>query len=118
MDVRELERKVELGRLSDFYGPLLTEHRQDLLRMYCEDDLSLAEIAQALSEAGQKVTRQGVYDAIVKAEKQLTEFERKLGHMARYDALRREAERCLFALAEGGGGIDRAKQALLRMTEL
>mgnify|MGYP001302389761 CR=1 FL=1 len=118
MDVRELERKIELGRLLDFYGPLLTEHRQALLRMYCEDDLSLAEIAQALSEAGQKITRQGVYDAVTKSEKQLTEFEDKLGLIRRYDDLRREADRCLAALSAGGAGLEAAKSALRRMTEL
>ena len=41
----EMEERIELNYLLDFYGPLLTSHRQELMRLYCEEDLSQQEIA-------------------------------------------------------------------------
>ena len=35
MEGRDLERRVSLGRLMDFYGPLMTEHRREMARLYC-----------------------------------------------------------------------------------
>ncbi len=112
----ELAKKIRLARLLDFYGPLLTAHRRELLRMYCEEDLSLAEIAQAMGEAGKPLTRQGVYDAVAKAEKKLAEFEGQLGLMDRYDRLTREADFCLGLLE--AGDVPAAKEALRRMKEI
>jgi predicted DNA-binding protein YlxM (UPF0122 family) len=112
----ELEKKILLARLLAFYGPLLTAHRKTLLSMYCEEDLSLAEIAQAMGEAGKPLTRQGVYDAVAKAEKQLLGYEAQLGLMDRYDRLTREADGCLAALNRGDTRA--AKDALLRIKEI
>ena len=52
----ELEKKIELNWLSALYGGLLTPRQRDVLRMHCEEDLSLGEIAQ---EAG--ISRQAVH---------------------------------------------------------
>ena len=89
----DMDERVALNYLLDFYGPLLTEHRQEVLRLYCEEDLTQQEIADQLS-----ITRQGVFDAIAKSKRQLTEYERKLGLVARYRAQSAAAERCLEAL--------------------
>ena len=89
----DMEERVELNYLLDCYGPLLTEHRQEVLRLYCEEDLSQQEIADQLA-----ITRQGVFDALAKAKKQLAEYEEKLGLVQRHLALTRAAERCLEAL--------------------
>ena len=89
----DMEARVELNYLLDFYGPLLTEHRQEVMRLYCEEDLSQQEIAEQLD-----ITRQGVFDAIAKAKRQLMEYERRLGLVARYRAQSAAAERCLGAL--------------------
>ena len=32
----DVEARVELNYLLDFYGPLLTAHRREVLRLYCE----------------------------------------------------------------------------------
>ena len=88
-----MERRVELNYLLDFYGPLLTEHRREIIRAYCEEDLSLQEIAEQLG-----ITRQGVYDALGKGEKQLLDYEAKLGLVRRHRALTGGAERCLELL--------------------
>ena len=89
----DFEARIELIWLMDFYGPLLTEHRREVMRLYCEEDLSLAEIAEQLG-----ITRQGVSDALKKARAQLEDYENKLGLAARYRALGEEAKRCLDAL--------------------
>jgi predicted DNA-binding protein YlxM (UPF0122 family) len=116
MERHELERRLEIGRLLDFYGPLITEHRREIARMYCEEDMSLAEIAQVMTESGRSVTRQGVYDAVVKAERQLIDYEKKLGLIERHDSMIAEAKLCLASLETGG--LDAARAALRRMTEL
>lgn len=89
----DIEMRVELTTLLDFYGPLLTEHRREVMRLYCDEDLSLAEIAEQLS-----ITRQGVSDAVQKARRQLTDYEAKLGLAARYHAVGEAAEECLKAM--------------------
>ncbi len=90
----DMEARIELTYLLDFYGPLLTPHRQELMRLYCEEDLSQQEIADQLS-----ITRQGVFDAIAKSRKQLDGYEQKLGLVRRHRALTDAAERCLKALS-------------------
>ena len=112
----DMEMRLELNYRLDFYGPLLTDHRQELMRLYCEEDLTQQEIAEQMD-----ITRQGVFDAIAKSKKQLMEYERKLGLVARYRALSASAESCLEALGtlrpspEDAPALDRAKVALESM---
>ena len=89
----DMEERVELNYLLDFYGPLLTEHRQELLRLYCEEDLSQQEIADQLN-----ITRQGVFDTLAKAKRQLAGYEAKLGLVYRHRAQARAASRCARCL--------------------
>ena len=78
----DMEERIALNFLLDFYGPLLTPHRQELLRLYCEEDLSQQEIADQM-----EITRQGVFDAMNKAKRQLADYEEKLGLVKRYRAI-------------------------------
>ena len=91
-----MEPRVELTYLLDFYGALLTEGRREALRLYCEEDLSLAEIAE---QAG--VSRQAVLDSVKRSREKLEEYEEKLGAVKRDRAITSEAERCLEALDRG-----------------
>ena len=68
------EKNMRLAYLIDFYIDLLDTHSQSILRAYYDDDLSLAEIAE-----NEGITRQGVRDAIKRAEAQLFAFEEHLG---------------------------------------
>ena len=104
----DMEERVALNYLLDFYGPLLTEHRREVLRLYCEEDLSQQEIAEQLF-----ITRQGVFDTLAKGRKQLADFEKKLGLVQRYRRQTALAGRCLEALDAG----DR-KGARALLTEL
>lgn len=69
-----MEKNLEVSTLLDFYAVLLTENQKQVLNLYYNEDFSLSEIAQNLG-----ITRQGVHDAIKKAEGQLFELEDKLG---------------------------------------
>ena len=89
----DMAARVTLNYLLDFYGPLLTEHRQEVMRLYCEEDLSQQEIAEQLN-----ITRQGVFDTIAKSKRQLEGYEQKLGLVSRYQAQREGAAKCLQAL--------------------
>ena len=65
--------KIQLSQLLAVYGGLLTDKQRDAMKMYCDCDCSLAEIAE---EVG--ISRQGVRDAIVKGENTLTKLESEL----------------------------------------
>lgn len=67
-------KNLEISYLMDFYGNLLKDKQRDIMQLYYQEDLSLAEIA---AEVG--ITRQGVRDNIVRAEKELLHFETALG---------------------------------------
>lgn len=73
--------------LTDYYGEMLTENQRKFLDYYYNDDLSLAEIAE-----NEGITRQGVRDAIKRAEAQLFEMESKLGFAARSRKIRESLE--------------------------
>ncbi len=91
----ELEKKIELNWLSAFYGGLLTPKQRDVMRMHCEEDLSLGEIAQ---EAG--ISRQAVHDLLSRAAHQLFELEAKLGMAARFSRMEAGLNTCEQALRE------------------
>lgn len=65
--------------LYDFYGALLTERQRNVMELYHEENLSLAEIADEFG-----ISRQGVHDALHKAEKSLEAYEQKLGLVGKF----------------------------------
>lgn len=67
-------KNLEISYLMDFYGNLLSDKQRTIMQLYYQEDLSLSEIA---AEVG--ITRQGVRDNIVRAEKELVNFENALG---------------------------------------
>ena len=68
------EKKLKIACLLDFYGDVLSERKQEVLSLYYNEDLSLAEIAEEIG-----ISRQGVRDLIKKAEEELLFLEEKLG---------------------------------------
>jgi predicted DNA-binding protein YlxM (UPF0122 family) len=84
-------KKLELSMLCDIYGSLLSEKQRDAVEMYCNEDYSLAEIAENTG-----ISRQGVRDQIKHAESQLFAFEEKLKLMEKS----RKASEMLAALSE------------------
>ena len=80
-------KSVDMYLLFDFYGDMLTEKQQELFDLYYNEDMSLAEISENIG-----ITRQGVRDAIVRAEGSLREMEQKLGFVARYGKIQSRIE--------------------------
>lgn len=62
--------KLSMAVYFDVYGELLTEKQQECLDLYCNQDYTLAEIAEL-----QGTSRQSVYDAISRAQTQLHRLE-------------------------------------------
>ncbi len=73
-----MQNKVYISTLNDYYGGMLTQHQQNMVRLYYCCDMSLSEIAE---ETG--ITRQGVRENLLRATKKLTECENKLGLVAK-----------------------------------
>jgi len=95
-----MEKRIETGWLLDFYGPLLAGRQREFLHLYCEEDLSLAEIAGQVG-----VSRQAVHDAVRRGDAQLRAYEDQLGLLRRYrrlyDALRQcQASESMQALRD------------------
>lgn len=71
--VSKVANSIEITMLLDLYGEALTVKQRDYLNFYYNDDLSLSEIAE-----NEGITRQGVRDAIKRAEALLFDMESKL----------------------------------------
>jgi len=106
-----MEKLVELGRLLDTYGAFLTEHQRELLEQSVNEDCSLSEIAER-----EGISRQGVRDALKKAEAKLLHMEAELKLLQLRDGLRHCMEqeaspetraelKRLLELSEGNDGI-------------
>lgn len=80
-----VEERIELTLLFDFYGALLKENQRRMFEAYMMEDYGYSEIA-----ASEGISRQGAYDAISRASKQLRDYENKLGLVSRF---RRQQER-------------------------
>ena len=78
-----MAKNMEIALLFDFYGDMLTDKPRDVVELYYNDDLSLAEIAE-----NEGITRQGVRDSIKRAESQLLEMEERLGLARRFREMR------------------------------
>lgn len=81
--MEKVAKNLEIVGLLDCYGEMLTQKQQDFLDYYYNEDLSLSEIA-----ANEGITRQGVRDAIKRAETQLFEMEEKLGLVRRFEEIK------------------------------
>lgn len=72
-----LDKTLKVSRLLQIYGGLLTDKQRDILDMYYNCDMSLAEVGEVLS-----ITRQGVRDAITRAVDTLVDAESKIGALS------------------------------------
>ena len=92
--VREdLNRTVELAFLAAFYSGMLTEKQRRILSLYCEEDLSLGEIAD---EVG--ISRQAAHESLTRASEKLAEMEAALGVAERFRKIDFGLENALDAL--------------------
>ena len=107
-----MEERYRLNLLLDFYGALLSGHARDYLRLRLEEDLSLQEIADSFG-----VSRQAVHDSLNKSEKQLIEYEEKLGLIKRFDEMKARVIECEALLDEARKALDSAEKIIKEMND-
>jgi predicted DNA-binding protein YlxM (UPF0122 family) len=90
-------KNLDIVILADYYGEMLTDNQRKFIEYYYNDDLSLSEIAQ-----NEGITRQGVRDAVKRAETQLYDMEKKLGVAERS----RKVNEALSAIIESTEAIN------------
>ena len=111
--MNEIDRRVELGLLMDFYGPLLSERIAEIMSMYVLEDYGLSEIAQ---EKG--ISRQGVHELLTRAARKMFEMEEKLHVAARFQRVENGLEKCRTMMREGRyDDAERMIDALIRFDQ-
>lgn len=78
-----LKKTIKITMLFDFYGSLLTDKQQEIIKSYFFNDLSLSEIGANIG-----ISRQGVYDHLHRSEASLKDYEAKLGLLKKYNRIR------------------------------
>ena len=77
-----MSKNLAISDLLDLYGEMLTDKQRDVIELYYNQDLSLAEIAEH-----EQITRQGVRDNIKRGEAFLLEIEEKLHFAEKFKRL-------------------------------
>ena len=90
-----MERNVEISMLCQIYGKMLTKKQYEIINDYCNNYLSLSEIAENNS-----ITRQAVRDIIMKGEKKLFELEEKLAFMEKTMIQEKQIQEILTELSK------------------
>lgn len=76
------EDRAYICRLIDIYGNVLSDRQKDVVDLYYNEDLSLAEISENCG-----ITRQGVRDAIRHGVETLRSLESALGFNAKSERI-------------------------------
>ena len=92
-----MEEKIRRGRLYDFYGELLSEHKRKIYELYVIDDLSLTEIADEMG-----MTKQGVSDQIKRSTAAMDEYETVLRLCERFERIGERLDRIRERAEESG----------------
>jgi len=84
------EKKFIYSILYDYYGDLLKDNQSNIINLYYNLDYSLSEIAEDMN-----ISRQGVHDALKRAEKSLIEYEDIMKLHYKYERYCKAAENIL-----------------------
>lgn len=102
---------VAASLLCDYYGELLTETQRRCLELYCDQNYTLAEIAEQ-----EGISRQGVYANITRAGAALAVYEKKLGcirHARTNQSARETIRSAAGRILERGGPSESDAAAIL-----
>ena len=111
-----MAKNLGISILYDFYGDLLTEKQQEVIELYYNEDLSLAEIA-----AHSGITRQGVRDSIKRAETLLSEFEEQLGLAHRFEQIKEildDISKTAFEIEQINSRLYNSKEISIRVGKI
>ncbi len=78
-----IDERVKIAIQNKYYGELLTDRQRQVIKMYVDDNLSLAEVSTELN-----ISRQAVKDALDTALEQLSKFEDHLHFISRDDRIK------------------------------
>ncbi len=81
------QKDMKYSLLLDFYGDILSERKREIIELYYNEDLSLAEVSEITG-----ISRQGVRDSVKKTENELKQLEEKLGLAKRFEDIGRQLE--------------------------
>ena len=87
------QKDMKYSLLLDFYGDILSERKREIIELYYNEDLSLAEVSEITG-----ISRQGVRDSVKKTENELAELEEKLGLAKRFEDIGKRLELAVSAL--------------------
>ncbi len=104
-----LEKTKKVALLFDYYGKLLTEKQQDIIKLYYYHDLSLGEIAEKVG-----ISRQAVYDHLQRGEKLLLDYEEKLKISSLFNKLKYKFNNLTGYIKENPAINDEEKEIILR----
>ena len=90
-----MEERIKISMLLDLYEGLLTDKQKDIMDLYFNDDLSLAEISEITN-----TSRQAVFDIIKRCEKSLLDYESKLKLFSRNEKLKQVKDAVLSKLSD------------------
>ncbi len=90
-----MAKNLEISMLMDFYGEMLTDKQKEVVSLYYNEDLSLAEIAQIA-----QITRQGVRDSIKRGEATLLDMEERLGLAKKFRQMEEELSHIIACARE------------------
>lgn len=102
---------TQASLLYDFYGQLLSKRQREVMELYHEENLTLAEIADEFG-----ISRQGVHDALKNAEKSLNGYEEKLGLVAKFQKTN-DAVQQIDSIIDGVIGSLKSKSDEMQMAE-
>lgn len=88
-----MEDRVNISILNAFYGNMFNQHQKEIMRLYYDCDMSLAEVSDELG-----ITRQGVRESLLRSANKLNEWEDKLKIVAKSNELSEGLEQLLADL--------------------
>ena len=98
------EKNLKFAYLLDFYGGVLDEHTEAVMKAYYDDDLSLAEVAEGVG-----ISRQGVRHVIKRGEEQLEFLESRLMLAEKHEKVEAALEELTSLLSSQPEGSDSAE---------
>ncbi len=87
--------KLKIAYLYAYYGSLLNAHQAEIMRLYYDCDMSLAEIASHID-----ITRQGVREVLKRSANKLIAYEQKLGLTRKIRTLTAKLEQIITSADE------------------
>jgi len=86
----EFKQYLQMNRLFDYYGALLTDKQKKLFELYYIKDLSLTEISE-----NEKISKQGAQQNIRRSAEFLSTYEDALGLIAKTELRAKMVEQIL-----------------------